>query len=103
MAKPKERDGCAIFMRRTFLFFVGLGIAKLLQEYFAIADNRANAWSWLQRLTATLKRKYVSWRTGEPEVITSPAKQKKTSKPEDIETTIDPEPNSESEDIAVQS
>ncbi len=73
MAKPEERDGCAIFMRRTFLFFVGLGIAKLLKEYFAIADNRATAWSFLQRVTATLKRKYVSWRTGQPEVVVAPS------------------------------
>ena len=75
MAKPKERDGCAIFMRRTFLFFVGLGIAKLLKEYFAIADNRATAWSFLQRATEILKRKYVAWRTGEPEVVIPPSPQ----------------------------
>ena len=83
MAKPKERDGCAIFMRRTFLFFVGLGIAKLLKEYFAIADNRATAWRFLQKSAATLKRKYISWRTGEPEVVTAPIPEETTPPPAD--------------------
>jgi hypothetical protein len=34
----KEKDGCAIFLRRTFLFFVGLASAKLLKEYFSITQ-----------------------------------------------------------------
>ncbi|WP_158260732.1 hypothetical protein [Pleurocapsa sp. CCALA 161] len=38
----KEKDGCAIFRRRTFLFFVGLAIAKLLKEYFSVAQNPAS-------------------------------------------------------------
>ena len=60
---PKQKDGCAIFMRRTFLFFVGLAIAKLLKEYFSIAQNRANFWSLMQNLKQTLERKYISWRS----------------------------------------
>ncbi len=66
MAKPKkteERDGCAILMRRTFLFFVSLAIAKLLNEYFSVAANRTKSWNFLQ----SLKGKYISWRTGKPE------------------------------------
>lgn len=71
----KERDGCAIFMRRTFLFFVGLAIAKLLKEYFSVAQNRASFWSLLLSLKQTLEQKYISWRTGQPgPVTTSPAK-----------------------------
>lgn len=58
----KKKDGCAIFMRRSFLFLIGLAIAKLLKEYFSLSQNRANFWSFLQ----LLQRKYISWRNGEP-------------------------------------
>jgi exopolysaccharide biosynthesis protein len=64
----KEKDGCAIFLRRTFLFFVGLAIAKLLHEYFSLAQNRVGFWQQLQSLKQTLEQKYLSWRTGEPQV-----------------------------------
>jgi exopolysaccharide biosynthesis protein len=67
----KEKDGCAIFMRRTLLFFVGLAIAKLLKEYFSVAQNRVGFWQQLQRLKQTLEQKYLSWRTGEPQVATT--------------------------------
>lgn len=48
-------------MRRTFLFFVGLAIAKLLKEYFSVAQNRASFWSLLRSLKQTLEQKYISW------------------------------------------
>ncbi|MEM7581638.1 MAG: phosphodiester glycosidase family protein, partial [Cyanobacteria bacterium P01_A01_bin.80] len=69
---PQEKDGCAIFMRRTFLFFVGLAAAKLLKEYFSVAQNRADFWSLLKKGKKILERKYISWRTGEPEVTSIP-------------------------------
>lgn len=69
---PKQKDGCAIFMRRTFLFFIALAIAKLLKEYFSIAQNRANFWSLMQNLKQTLERKYISWRNGTPVVTSTP-------------------------------
>ena len=69
---PKQKDGCAIFMRRTFLFFMGLAIAKLLKEYFSIAQNRANFWSFMQNLKQTLEKKYISWRNGTPVATSTP-------------------------------
>lgn len=63
----KQKDGCAIFMRRTFLFLMGLAIAKLAKEYFSIAQNRASFWSLVQ----SLKQKFISWRTGQSEVVSS--------------------------------
>jgi exopolysaccharide biosynthesis protein len=62
----KEKSGCAIFLRRTFLFGVGLAIAKLLHEYFSIAQNRVDFWHQLQSLKQTLEQKYLSWRNVEP-------------------------------------
>ena len=99
MAKSKERDGCAILMRRTFLFLVGLGIAKLLKEYFAIADNRATAWSFLQKVTTTLKRKYVAWRTGKPEVVTSPLPQENSTVSSQPNNSLEPESEPKIEDV----
>ncbi len=69
---PKQKDGCAIFMRRTFLFFIGLAIAKLLKEYFSVAQNRSNFWSLMQNLKQTLERKYISWRNGTPVATSTP-------------------------------
>jgi exopolysaccharide biosynthesis protein len=83
--KPKQKDGCAIFMRRTFLFFMGLAIAKLLKEYFSIPDNRSNFLSWLQRL----KQDFISWRTGQPQVSKLPSSpvESETNVPHNSEST----------------
>jgi len=67
----KEKDGCAIFLRRTFLFFVGLAIAKLLHKYFSVAQNRIGFRQQLQSLKQTLEQKYLSWRNGEPQIATT--------------------------------
>jgi hypothetical protein len=40
MAKKQQKDGCAVMMRRTFLFLVGFACFKFLSNYFAVAQNR---------------------------------------------------------------
>jgi hypothetical protein len=37
---PKQEDGCATFMRRTFLFLVGLAGAKFVHDYFSVNENQ---------------------------------------------------------------
>ncbi len=106
---PKEKDGCAIFMRRTFLFFMGLAIAKILKEYFAIGENRANFWSLLQQL----KGKYISWRNGElavnntsskaPEELPTPTlEQKPVVKSNDGPSEIESSPMEENNPTVIQ-
>jgi len=105
---PKQKDGCAIFMRRTFLFLIGLATAKLLKEYFSVAQNRTTFWNLMQSLKQTLEQKYIAWRNGEPKVnntttekLPSPTKDKDSvtisnDVPNEVESTSIEENNSQS-------
>ncbi|MEG5057412.1 phosphodiester glycosidase family protein [Microcoleus sp. A2-C5] len=42
MSKRKQSEGCRPMLRRTFLFFMGIALARILADYFAIAQNRDN-------------------------------------------------------------
>ena len=42
MSKRKQSQGCRPMLRRTFLFFMGIALARVLADYFAIAQNRDN-------------------------------------------------------------
>jgi exopolysaccharide biosynthesis protein len=42
MSKRKQSEGCRPMLRRTFLFFMGIALARVLADYFAIAQNRDN-------------------------------------------------------------
>ncbi|MEM9506485.1 MAG: phosphodiester glycosidase family protein [Cyanobacteria bacterium P01_E01_bin.35] len=97
----QEKDGCAIFMRRTFLFFVGLAAAKLLKEYFSVAQNRTNFWNLLKSIAQNLKRKYVAWRTGEPEVTSIPVENLPVAE-QDTLSVENTEPNTAKENKSSQ-
>src|SRR4028119_1509201 len=40
MSKRKQSQGCRPMLRRTFLFLTGIALARVLADYFAIAQNR---------------------------------------------------------------
>ncbi|MEG4501789.1 phosphodiester glycosidase family protein [Microcoleus sp. F10-C6] len=40
MSKRKQSEGCRPMLRRTFLFLTGLALARVVADYFAIAQNR---------------------------------------------------------------
>ncbi|EGK85598.1 phosphodiester glycosidase family protein [Microcoleus vaginatus PCC 9802] len=40
MSKRKQSEGCRPMLRRTFLFLTGIALARVLADYFAIAQNR---------------------------------------------------------------
>lgn len=42
MSKRKQSQGCRPIVRRTFLFLIGIALARVLADYFAIAQNRNN-------------------------------------------------------------
>ncbi len=42
MSKRKQSQGCRPMLRRTFLFLIGIALARVLADYFAIAQNRNN-------------------------------------------------------------
>ena len=42
MSKRKQSEGCRPMLRRTFLFLTGIALARVLADYFAIAQNRDN-------------------------------------------------------------
>ncbi|MEG3857964.1 phosphodiester glycosidase family protein [Microcoleus sp. herbarium12] len=42
MSKRKQSEGCRPMLRRTFLFLTGIALARLMADYFAIAQNRDN-------------------------------------------------------------
>jgi exopolysaccharide biosynthesis protein len=42
MSKRKQSQGCQPMLRRTFLFLIGIALARVLADYFAIAQNRDN-------------------------------------------------------------
>ena len=70
MSKQEKPDGCAIFMRRTFLFLVGLIISKVLHKYFSVPGNFEKFLRLVQKL-ATQARYYLTGAT--PTVATSPS------------------------------
>ena len=42
MSKPKQAQGCQPMLRRTFLFLMGLALARVLADYFSVVQNRDN-------------------------------------------------------------
>jgi len=40
MSKRKQSEGCRPMLRRTFLFLTGIALARVVADYFAIAQNR---------------------------------------------------------------
>ena len=40
MSKRKQSQGCQPMLRRTFLFLMGIALARVLADYLAIAQNR---------------------------------------------------------------
>ena len=42
MSKRQQSQGCQPMLRRTFLFLIGIALARVLTDYFAIAQNRDN-------------------------------------------------------------
>ncbi|MBE9184228.1 phosphodiester glycosidase family protein [Microcoleus sp. LEGE 07076] len=40
MSKRQQSQGCRPMLRRTFLFLTGIALARVLADYFAIAQNR---------------------------------------------------------------
>ncbi len=42
MSKRKQSEGCRPIVRRTFLFLIGIALARVVADYFAIAQNRDN-------------------------------------------------------------
>ncbi|MEG3844226.1 phosphodiester glycosidase family protein [Microcoleus sp. herbarium14] len=42
MSKRQQSQGCQPMLRRTFLFLIGIALARVLADYFAIAQNRDN-------------------------------------------------------------
>ncbi len=42
MPKSSPANGCRKMLRRTFLFLLGLAAARLLADFFSIAQNRSN-------------------------------------------------------------
>jgi exopolysaccharide biosynthesis protein len=50
MPDRKQPNGCRKMLRRTFLFLVGLALAKVLTEFFSIPQNRSNFASLVRQL-----------------------------------------------------
>ena len=71
MSSPKKPDGCAVMMRRTFLFAIGLFAVRFLHEYFQTPVNRDNFF----RLVAEFQQKLISLFREETKttVVTNPS------------------------------
>ena len=42
MSKRQQSQGCQPMLRRTFLFLIGIALARVLADYFSLAQNRDN-------------------------------------------------------------
>lgn len=42
MSKRKQAQGCQPMLRRTFLFLIGIALARVLADYFSVVQNRDN-------------------------------------------------------------
>lgn len=42
MSKRQQSQGCQPMLRRTFLFLIGIALARVLTDYFSLAQNRDN-------------------------------------------------------------
>ena len=57
MSKPKQAQGCQPMLRRTFLFLIGIALARVLADYFSVIQNRDN----LLTLTSELWQKLLAF------------------------------------------
>lgn len=76
MTSQKKPDGCAVMMRRTFLFILGLAAAKFLHQHFQVPLNRTNFWRFVeeskQKLITLFKEKTEKTAVNNPNLPDNP-------------------------------
>ncbi len=69
MPKSSPKNGCRKMLRRTFLFLLGVAAARLLADFFSIAQNRSN----FAKLVSQLWQKLIAQLdSSQPDVTTNP-------------------------------
>ena len=72
MPERKQPNGCRKMLRRTFLFLIGLALAKVLTEFFSIAQNRSKFINFVGQLW---EKAIALWKKSQQDVTQQPIPQ----------------------------
>jgi hypothetical protein len=72
MPERRQPNGCRKMLRRTFLFLIGLALAKVLTEFFSIAQNRSKFINFVGQLW---EKAIALWEKSQQDVTQQPIPQ----------------------------